>query len=313
MSKEQRRLGRGIASLISADVAPGQSGHQPQFPGDAGGVADRMASHELRPSQRFTMIDVSTIRPNPAQPRKEFAEAALATLAESMKTSGTLQPIVVRPAEGGYELIAGERRLRAAGVAGMKSIPAIIRAVRDEDLLELALIENIQRENLNPVERARAYRTLRDQHGMGPEEIGKRTGEDRTTVSNIIRILELGKESLAMLATGELTVGHAKAALSIEDKKTRNIIISRIVKEGWSVRQAEAAAKAVGREKGPPAESKAARPAVADMERRMSEVLGTRVTIREGRQRHSGRITIEYYTLQEFERIAEKLGVAGEM
>jgi ParB family chromosome partitioning protein len=147
------------------------------------------------------------------QPRRQFDDASLRGLADSMKSKGTLQPIVVRPSEGGYELIAGERRLRAAVMAELDSIPAIVRAIRDDDLFELALIENIQRVDLNPIEPARAYKTLQDRYDLSHDEIGRRMGEDRPTVSNYIRLLDLCEGVFEIVAAGKLGVGHAKALL----------------------------------------------------------------------------------------------------
>jgi len=230
-----------------------------------------------------------------------------------MKSRGTLQPIVVRPAEGGYELVAGERRLRAASIAGLETIPAIVRAVRDEDLLELALIENIHRTDLNPIERARAYRSLQDRYGMSHEEIGRRMGDDRATVSNYIRTLELGEYVLELVASGELGIGHAKALIGIKDPIIQLRIGQQAARESWSVRQTEAAANA-GRksDKQTPAAVKEARPPVRDMEERLTRVLGRRVAIKEGRKRHTGRLTLEYYSLEDFDRLVGMLGVSQE-
>lgn len=195
-------------------------------------------------------------------------------------------------------------------MAGLESIPAVVRPVKDDDLLELALIENIQREDLNPVERALAYRNLSTRHNLSHEEIASRMGEDRATVSNYIRLLDLNPEVLQMVSAGQLSMGHARSLLSISDKSYRLSLATRVVSEGWSVRQVETAVKnATSNVVKSPAKEVKARPAVADMERRLTDALGTRVLIKEGRRRHSGKITIEYYSLDDFERVTGRLGV----
>lgn len=313
MSKTTKRLGRGLSSLVSAEIAgppdrPAASGEvwAPSTGGqaDAGAaVGQRQAVHRLR------TLPIAEIRRNPMQPRRTFDEAALASLADSMKRRGTLQPVVVRPSGGGYELIAGERRLRAAGLAGLKTIPAIVRSVPDDELLELALIENLQREDLDPVERARAYQIMRDVQGLSAEEIAARTGEDRATVTNYIRLLGLSPEVLAMLASRALSAGQAKAILGLSDHKSQLDLAHRVVSEHWSVRRTEAAV-AAAREKRPPERRRSEkRAAVADMEERLTAALGAPVSIVEGRRRHTGRVIITYYNLDDFERITGRLGV----
>jgi ParB family chromosome partitioning protein len=225
---------------------------------------------------------------------------------------GTLQPVVVRPSEGGYELIAGERRLRAARLAGLGEIPAIIRSVPDNELLELALIENIHRQDLNPIERARAYRALQQTHGLSHEQIAERVGEDRATATNYLRLLTLPEAVQQMVAAGELSAGHAKAILGLADAPTQEELAQRVRRQNWSVRRLEAAVAAAKKGDGGTAATRQARPAVADIEQRLSTILGTRVQIHEGRRRHTGRVVIEYYTLDDFQRITERLGVTEE-
>lgn len=314
MSKEVRRLGRGIASLVSSELS-GIGGASPPQSQSAPPPLESPPP-PLATVNRLANLPVKGIRPNPAQPRRHFNDEAIKSLADSLKRRGALQPITVRPAEGGYELIAGERRLRAAILAGIETIPAIIRAVKDDDLLELALIENIQRQDLNPVERAQAYKALQVRHGLTQDQIGERMGEDRATVANYIRLLELHEDVLRLLAGGQISMGHARALVAITDKKTQISFASRVVSEGWSVRKVEAAAgllKSSGVAGTPRQErSPKQRPQVAEMEQRLREHLGTRVAIREGRKQHSGRITIEYYSLDDFDRIVTQLGIARE-
>lgn len=309
MSKEVRRLGRGIASLVSPELTEPASSNAVSSTLD-----EALPQPRANTPSRFAVIPITSVRTNPAQPRREFDEAALQALADSLKSRGAIQPIAVRPAEGGYELLAGERRLRAAAIAGLDSLPAVIRPAKDEDLLELALVENIQRENLNPVEKAQAYKNLHVRYGLSHDEIGKRMGEDRATVSNYIRLLDLHQDVLALLSRGSLGTGHAKALLAITDKQSHLSLAQKIVSEGWSVRQVEAAVAQLRKdgESARAIEAKPARPAVNDMEQRLSQAVGTRVRIKEGRRRHSGRITIEYYTLDDFDRIVALFGVVRE-
>lgn len=304
MSKEIKRLGRGLASLVatSGQETPSTS------------LQDQGPMISAIPSQnRLSNLRLVQIRPNPMQPRREFNDAALKGLADSIKAKGALQPVVVRPVEGGYELVAGERRLRASQLAGLDSIPAIIRAVRDEDLLELALIENVHRADLNPIDRARAYRTIQDRYGLSHDEIGRRMGEDRATVSNYIRMLDLCDDVLAMVVSGALGIGHAKALLGVKDSHIQLRLAGQAVRSGWSVRQTEAAASAGKAGTRPaPATRDDARPSVRDMEERLTRVLGRRVLIKEGRKRHTGRLVLEYYGLEDFDRLIGILGVKQE-
>ena len=197
-----------------------------------------------RPEVGLRELSLQLIRPNPAQPRREFDEAALAALSRSIAARGVLQPIVVRPLPGGtYELVAGERRLRAAGQAGLETIPAVVRETAEGDRLELALIENMAREDLNPVEEARALATLVDDLGLSKEEIGRRVGRSRPVISNMIRLLELPDEVLAMVERGELTGGHGRALLMCRDHGERLRLARRARDEAWSVRVTEERAR----------------------------------------------------------------------
>lgn len=255
------------------------------------------------------LVAIEKIRRNPMQPRREFAPEALASLAESLKSCGALQPIVVRPSESGYELIAGERRLRAAQLAGFTELPAIIRSVPDDKLLQLALVENLQRENLNPVERARAYRQMCDQHGLSHEEVAEQVSEDRATVANYIRLLGLPEDVLEMLGRGDLATGHAKAILGAPNANSRSRLAQQAMTLQWSVRRTEQEVAKLRDSQTPTRPKKPKRPAVVDMEEQLSATLGTRTRIDEGRRRHTGRLVIEYYSLDDFQRITSRLGV----
>jgi ParB family chromosome partitioning protein len=224
-----RGIGRGLAAIL------------PQSHRDEAGLRE---------------IAVELIRPNAQQPRKEFGGESLIALAESIKARGILQPLVVRPLPGGeYELIAGERRLRAAKMAEIEQVPALVRDAAESDRLELALIENMAREDLNPVEEARACATLVDDLGITKEELGRRLGRSRVAISNLIRLLALPDEALALLETGELSEGHGRALLMCRDHGGQRQLARSAVAQAWSVRETERRAKAWGqepaKEKGP--------------------------------------------------------------
>lgn len=307
MAKQPKRLGRGLSSLISADlvetaVANADTTQAPQ-------------SAVLSPSpaqHRIITIAVDRIRPNPSQPRRTFDDQALSSLAASILERGTLQPIIVRPAGTGFEIVAGERRLRAAKLAGIAEIPAIARSVSDSEMLELALIENVQRADLNAIDRARAYHRLHTEQGLSHEEIAGKMGEDRATVSNYIRLLSLCDEALSIIASGDLGTGHGKVLLAQADPRAQADLARRAARQNWSVRQLEAAVRLGQAATRTNRSARRPRPAVADMEERLSSAIGTRVTIREGRRRHTGSIAIEYYGLDDFERITTLLGVPAD-
>jgi ParB family chromosome partitioning protein len=195
-------------------------------------------------SPELAHLDVDQIHPNPRQPRKRFEGEAVSGLAESIKAQGLIQPVVLRPRlEGGYELIAGERRWRAAREAGIATVPAVVREADDRDTLLLGLVENVAREDLSPIEEARAYAMLIDEFGLSLGDVAERVGRSKPTVSNRIRLLELPEDVLSMIARQELTEGHARAVLSVPDQDGRRRLAKRIVKEGLSVRAAERAAR----------------------------------------------------------------------
>jgi ParB family chromosome partitioning protein len=258
-------------------------------------------------------IKLTEIRVNPQQPRKLFDDGALQGLAQSLRERGALQPIIVRRAEVGYELVAGERRYRAAKMAELAEIPAVIRQVSDEDMLELALIENIQRADLNPLERARGYALLHDRYKFTHEQIAQKMGEDRATVTNFMRLLQLPEPILDLVENGLLGAGHARVLLGIKDAGQQIKLAETICREGWSVRNAEAEVSRLQKGRAKPAESATQPKAnVADLEQRLSASLGTKVSIREGRRRHSGKLVIEYFSLDDFERITQRLGLAAD-
>src|SRR4051794_37380256 len=281
-SVAERGMGRGLAAILPAPSA------------QEDGV--------------FQEIPPSLIDANPRQPRTLFAEPELEALAESIRVRGVLQPILVRPATGGrYELIAGERRLRAARMAQLERIPAVIRSAHENERLELALIENMAREDLNPVEAARACAALVDDLGLTKEEIGRRCGRSRAGISNLIRLLELPDDVLAMLEGGVLSEGHGRALLQARDRMTQRKLAGDARDRGWSVRETEAMARSSAAEPSPapqrlrpvPADVSAAQKAAED---ELSALLGRNVRVRP--RRRGGVVEIPFEDLAELKGLA---------
>ncbi len=258
-----------------------------------------------RPQGGFSHVLLELIGPNPQQPRTLFDEEAMAALADSIGEVGVLQPVVIRPEGDGYLLIAGERRCRAARIAGLEEIPAIIRAADTDDTTSLAeaLIENVQREDLSPLEEAAGYQQLLADFGLTHELIAKRVGKSRSAITNTLRLLQLPAAIQGMVGRGELSAGHARALLALEDETYAVHIAQRVVDEGWSVRQVEDAVKSRSGEKA--RGSAAARPprpaAIIELEDRLGERLGTRVKIEHGAR--GGKVSIRYASLDDLERI----------
>ncbi len=214
MAERPRAMGRGLAAILSSPERGGE------------------------PAMRHVAVEL--IVPNPRQPRRDFDEETLTELAESLRARGVIQPVIVRPVPGGtYELIAGERRWRAAQLAGLETIPAIVRPHDDAESLELALIENMARENLNPVEEARACAALVDELGLTQDEVGKRVGRSRVAIANLLRLLALPDAALELISSGALSAGHGRALLMARDHEARRHLAAQAVTEGWSVRELE--------------------------------------------------------------------------
>ena len=248
-------------------------------------------------------IELDKIVPNEYQPRKVFNDEKMKELAASIKEQGVIQPVIVHRTGGGYQLIAGERRWRASRLAGLKTIPALVKEATKRELLEMALIENIQREDLNPLEAAEAYKRLQDEFKLTQEDLAKRVGKERSTVTNFLRLLGLPKEIKQELATGALSMGHAKALLSLERVRDQMQVAVMIVKKGLSVREAEALA---ARLKNPPKEKKARLShELKSVEEKLKKTLGTKVNIIA--KSKGGRIVIEYYSTEELDRIIDKI------
>jgi ParB family chromosome partitioning protein len=284
-SKARSALGRGLGALIPGAGTPPHG----EAPASTGGA---------------TEIEVERIDPNPEQPRRLFDPAQLERLADSIRRHGVLQPVVVRAAGERYELVVGERRWRAAQVAGRKTIPAVIAEVAPQDRLELALVENVQRHDLNPIELAMAFRALADS-GATQEEIGERVALDRSTVANHLRLLELGRDLQADVEHGRLSVGHAKALLQVPSPEHRRQLRDRIVAQQLSVRAAEEAARSVASlsERRPKASPSPVDPNLAQLVDALRDRLKTRVRITGGGSGR-GQIEVEFYGAGELDRIA---------
>lgn len=257
--------------------------------------------------ENITEIPLKEIFANQNQPRKNFDEDKLKELAESMKEHGVLQPVILRKKTKGYELVAGERRWRAAKMAGLEKIPAIVKELSDADVMEIALIENLQREDLNPLEEAMAYKQLMDEFGMTQEELSKRVGKSRSQIANTVRLLNLEKEIKDLIADEKLTAGHARALLAIEDKNERIKLAKKISEENLSVRQIEEIVKVKSSKKNADKNKRNQdiNPAFLDISEKLQGILGTRVKIKGSEKR--GKIEIEFYSEDELERILETI------
>jgi ParB family chromosome partitioning protein len=279
MTDKRPALGRGLSALIP-DAAPPSAG------------------------ERALEVDSDLLRPNRFQPRTNIDEAKIDDLARSIRSNGIIQPIVVRAVDGGYEIVAGERRWRASQRAGLLKVPVVVRDIPEERLLAAALIENIQREDLNPIEEANAYRRLVDEYQLTQEQIADAVGKDRSSVANFLRLLKLPQEVRANLGSGALTMGHARALLGLPDEASQLRVARDIVAKNLSVRETEALVKKATQ----PASAK--EPAQKDVHTRAAEeklrfVLGTRVRIE--RQRKGGRIEIDFESEDELQRLFETL------
>lgn len=257
----------------------------------------------------FFLCPIEDIHPSPNQPRQDFDSDTLEELAQSIREKGLIQPVILRKAEpAGYELIAGERRWRAAQRAGLTELPAIVRDTAADEVLELALVENLQREDLNPADEARAYRLLLDRTGVSQELLAARLGKSRVAVANALRLLALPPEAFEALRTGALTAGHARAVLAVEGDDARLLALREILHKGLSVRQAEALArKPASKPKTKPRRD----PNLQTLEERLSKRYQTRIAIEPAKKKGSGKITIPYHTLDDFDRILDLLTGRG--
>jgi len=277
-------LGRGLSALISEAPSP-------------------QDNEELRE------IEIDLIRPGDQQPRSTFDEAKLHELAQSIRATGIIQPLLVRRRGGLFELVAGERRWRAAQIAGLMRVPAIVREIADENLLELALIENIQRQELNAIEEANAYRRLIESLGLTQDEVAQRVGRDRTFVTNYLRILKLPNEIQALLEQEKLSFGHARALLGVTDPQMQRRLAQRIHKHNWSVRETEHRIRTLNTQK-PTAAATPRRqidPNMRAAEAKLRRRLGTQVRIVSAKAGSAGRIEIEFYNGEDLNRLYDLL------
>lgn len=303
-------LGRGIGALIPTNETPSEA--RPVdvfFPGAPSEETEDLIEV---PGARLAQIDPHAIVPNPRQPRTHFDADELAELVHSVREFGVLQPVVVRDVgDGTYELIMGERRTRAAREAGLETIPAVVRDTADEHLLRDALLENLHRSELNPLEEASAYQQLLADFGITQEELATRIGRSRPQISNTIRLLKLPLPVQQRVAAGVLTAGHARAILSLEDSDGMQWLADKIVNEDLSVRAAEAAAKApdAGRSRPSKPQAGARRAHLDEVAERLGDRLNTRVKISLGSRK--GQISIDFASIQDLNRILEEIGESG--
>ena len=254
-------------------------------------------------------LKIDEIEPNREQPRTEFEEEALLNLSESIRENGVLQPILVRPIfGGGYQIVAGERRYRASLMAGLTEIPAMIRDLDDKKTMEIALIENLQRENLNPVEEALGYRTLMETHNMTQEEVATAVGKSRPAIANALRILRLPEYVLALVSEGKLSAGHARALAAIDDPERICSLAEEIVEKGLSVRFAEQAAKPQKEKKEKNTEKTVKPHYYKEVEMAMTESMGRKVTVSKAKSGKGGSLTIDFYSDEELTSFANLLG-----
>jgi len=322
-----RKLGRGLSALLQTPVAIEVTPSRPAFV--AGVVTAPVAA--VGSGGGVEHVAVEMIRPSPFQARKTFDEAPLKALAESMRTAGVMQPIIVRASKSGevgtYELVAGERRWRAAKIAGMARVPAIVRELGDEDAAEWGLIENVQREDLNAMDRAHALRMMSERFGLSHAKVAEKVGLERATVANLVRLTELEPEIAELISADALTSAHGKTLLSMPSGAERVRIAREAARFEWPVRKVEAEVKRVlagevgdalgaggsagadGSQNAPSdISSDAKRAVVLDLERRLSQQLGTKVHIQTS-GKDKGKITIEFYGLDHFDGLMAKMGV----
>ena len=305
--EKQRHLGRGLQSLIGPINTP--VSEDKRMESDSADVHNYPPDKVLQDS--FSEIDINSVSANPYQARVVWNEQELHDLSESIRANGIIQPIIVRPSGNGYEIIAGERRFRAAKLASFDKIPALIRQASDEQLHEWSLVENIHRVDLNPIERAKAYQEYLRTFSLTQAEAAERLGEDRSVIANYLRILDLPVEIKQMLAEGKLSMGHARAILALPTDELRRKLANRALAGRLSVREVERLVRKYLAANGKEGKNIRTKPAnIVDLERKLSSQLGTKVNIETRRNGQKGRIIIEFYSLDEFDGITEKLGLA---
>ena len=291
MASPKRGLGKGLDSMIPKKV-----------------VSEPVKKKEENNVSRETLIRISEIEPNREQPRKNFNEDALHELAESIKLYGILQPLLLQKKEKCYEIIAGERRWRAARMAGLKEVPAIIKEYSSREVIEIALIENIQREDLNPIEEAQAYQQLIKDYNLKQDELAERVSKSRTAITNSMRLLKLAPKVQEMLIDEIISSGHARALLPIEDAEKQTIIAHKVFDQKLSVRETEKLVRNLQNEKEQKTSKKKNENDIfyKDLEEKIKNIIGTKVSI-QSKSKKKGKIEIEYYSPDDLERILELL------
>ena len=302
MAAKKKGLGRGIDSLIPNTATSGTSDKSESKP-----IVKEVVKEVIKEVKvpADTVLKLSDIEPNRAQPRKKFDKEALEELADSIKQYGLIQPIVVQKKDDYYEIIAGERRWRAAKLAKLKEVPVIIKEYSPQEVMEIALIENIQRKDLNPIEEALAYKSLIEEYSLKQEELAKRVSKSRTAITNSMRLLKLETQVQQMLINDEISMGHARALLSLEHDELQVDAAKTIVEKGLSVRDTEKLVKSILNPKQVKLPIPSSEDAVYDkLSEHLREVMGTKVTINH-KKGGKGKIEIEYYSKDELERILE--------
>ncbi|HLU66226.1 MAG TPA: ParB/RepB/Spo0J family partition protein [Kofleriaceae bacterium] len=302
---KRRALGRGLSALLpgtpARTAAAGPAGAAP--------AAAEAPAAEPRGPRTYFRAPIEEIRPGPEQPRKRFGEEELEELASSIRAHGVIQPLIVRARkEGGFWLIAGERRWRAAQRAGLHEVPVVVQDVSPREAFERALVENLQRSDLNPIEEAEAYQRLVDEHGYTQEQIAERVGKDRSTVANSLRLLKLPPPVRKKVEEGALSMGHARALLGLESAADIEVAARQVVGRGLSVRATEAMVRQrLGGASAPAARAPEQKSAsVRDVERRLTKALGAQVSLTEDRSGKGGRIEIRYADLDDLDRLLER-------
>ncbi|MDH4238656.1 MAG: ParB/RepB/Spo0J family partition protein [Phycisphaerae bacterium] len=305
--EKQKHLGRGLESLLGP-ITSVREAYANRKSIDDTDDTNFPPDKELQDSLKE--ISIESISPNPYQARTVWDQQELEDLAESIRTNGIIQPIIVRPASEGYELIAGERRFRAAKLASMKKIPALVRRATDQQLLELALIENIHRADLNPIERAKCYQSYLTTFSLTQAEAAQRLGEDRSVIANYIRLLDLPNEIKQMLAQRKLTMGHARAIIALPTDELRRKLANRAMAGRLSVREIERLVRKYLTGTRETKKTESTKPAhILDLESKLCTQLGTKVIIETRKNGSRGKIIIEFRSLDEFDRIAENIGL----
>jgi len=307
MAQKKPALGRGLDALFRDSSIEVPVTAEKTAKAKTSQKQNHSASADTVSENSILYIDIDAIKPNKSQPRMSFDEDAIQSLADSIANHGVLQPVMLKQSKQGYELVAGERRWRAARKAGLKEIPAIVRDLNEEENALFAIVENMQREDLNPMEEARAYRKIIDDFGMTQEAVARQVGKSRPYIANVLRILKLPDEIQELMENGELTVGHANALGMIADKDTQIEIAQQIVKFGASVREAERLAGSVGEKSRKTQKRKRAEKPTGfkDIEEELTSLLGTRVTI-EGSE-NGGNISVKYYSREQLKGLIDDI------